>query len=131
MPHLQFDINRPLSDEEKQGFAEAVRALFSRVMDTGTDHIAVSIRQFGTHDLSLGRVTRPEQGVALVNADIREGRSLEQRRALALGLIELLDRTIGIPPAHVYVTCTEHKGEDFHLAERYLAPWNRGEDPLA
>ena len=131
MPHLQFEINRSLADVEKQDFAARVRQLFSEVMDTGTDHISISIREFGTHNLSIGRVSDPAKGIALVNADIREGRTLAQRRALALGFMELLEQVWQISREHMYVTLTEHKGEDFHLRERYLANWQEGEDPLA
>lgn len=131
MPHLQFDINRTLNDADKVSFAEQVRQLFATVMDTGTDHISISIREFGTHNLSIGRVKHPEKGVALVNADIRQGRTMEQRRTLALGFMDLLHDTWKIPKEHMYVTLTEHKGEDFHLLERYLAGWQQGEDPLA
>ncbi len=131
MPHLQFELNQRLTDSEKIAFAEQVRTLFSDVMDTGTDHISISIREFDTYNLSIGRVKEPEKGVAVVNADIREGRTMEQRRTLTLGFIELLHKLKNIPVEHIYVTLTEHKGEDFHLFEKYLASWQTGEDPLA
>lgn len=131
MPHLQFEINRRLDDDTKISFAEQVRGLFSRVMDTGTEHISISIREFGVHNLSIGRARKPEKGIALVNADTREGRTLEQRRELTLGFMDLLHATWGIPKEQMYVTLTEHRGEDFHLLERYLAGWEEGEDPLA
>ena len=131
MPHLQFEINRSLEDAEKISFAEQVRQLFSEVMDTGTDHISISIREFGTYNLSIGRVKEPHRGIAVVNADIRKGRTMESRRSLTLGFIGLLNEIWGIPKEQVYVTLTEHKGEDFHLFERYLASWQEGEDPLA
>ena len=44
MPHLQFEINREITDAEKITFSEQVRNLFSDVMDTGSDHISISIR---------------------------------------------------------------------------------------
>ena len=131
MPHLQFEINRCLTDRDKIDFAENVRELFATVMDTGTDHISISIREFGTYNLSIGRADEPEKGIALVNADIRSGRTLEQRRNLCLGFMDLLEETWDIPKEQMYVTLTEHKGEDFHLLERYLASWQEGEDPLA
>ncbi|MDT8419156.1 MAG: hypothetical protein RQ754_01880 [Desulfuromonadales bacterium] len=131
MPHLQFEINRSLNDEDKISFAEQVRQLFSETMDTGTDHISISLREFGTHNLSIGRAKEPDKGVAVVNADIREGRTIEQRRALTLGFMDLIQQKWGIPKEQMYVTLTEHKGEDFHLLERYLASWQEGEDPLA
>lgn len=130
MPHLQFEINKKITDSEKCDFAEEVRKLFSEVMDTGTDHISISIREFDTYNLSIGRVKEPEKGVAVVNADIRNGRSMEQRRALTLGFIDLLSKSMNIPEQHIYVTLTEHKGEDFHLFEKYLTSWQEGDDPL-
>ena len=67
----------------------------------------------------------------MVNADIREGRSMKQRRNLTLGFMDLMHEHWGVPKEQMYVTLTEHKGEDFHLVERYLANWQEGEDPLA
>lgn len=131
MPHLQFEFNRTLTDTQKVAFAEQVRTLFSEVMDTGTDHISISIREFGTYNLSIGRVKEPEKGVAVVNADIREGRTIEKRRTLTLGFMDLINKAFNIPVEHMYVTLTEHKGEDFHLFEKYLSSWHVGEDPLA
>ena len=131
MPHLQFEINRCLVDAEKTSFANQVRQLYSEVMDTGTDHISISIREFGTHNLSIGRAKEPQQGIVVVNADIRKGRTMQSRRTLTLGFISLLHKTWGIPKEQMYVTLTEHKGEDFHLSDKYLASWQKGEDPLA
>ena len=131
MPHLQFEFNQNLTDSQKQIFAEDVRTLFSETMDTGTDHISISIREFGTYNLSIGRVKEPEKGVAVVNADIREGRTMDKRRTLTLGFMELINKSFNIPVTNMYVTLTEHKGEDFHLFEKYLASWQTGEDPLA
>jgi phenylpyruvate tautomerase PptA (4-oxalocrotonate tautomerase family) len=131
MPHLSFEINRTIPDATKVALAQRVRKLFAEVMDTGTDHISISIHECGTHDLSLGRVTQPEKGIALIDADLRQGRTLKQRRTLALGFIDLLQELLQIPPEHVYITFTEHPGEDFHLSDRVLADWQQDEDPLA
>jgi phenylpyruvate tautomerase PptA (4-oxalocrotonate tautomerase family) len=130
MPHLQFEINRPVPDAAKVALAQRVRELFAGVMDTGTDHISISIRECALHDLSLGRVKEPEKGIALIDADVRAGRTIAQRRQLALRLIGLLQELLNIPPEHVYITYTEHPGEDFHLSDRYLADWQEDEDQL-
>jgi len=130
MPHLQIDINKNLSDETKSSIADRFKTIFSRVMDTGTDHIATTIRELGTYNLDIGRVEDHELGVALVNADIREGRDLQKRRELALGFIEILNDLVNIPVKNIYVTFTEHKGEDFHLHELYLHSWKEDDDPL-
>jgi phenylpyruvate tautomerase PptA (4-oxalocrotonate tautomerase family) len=130
MPHIQIDINKTLSVGDKQTLAREINALFAEVMATGTDHISLSLREFDTWNLSLGRVSNPEAGIAIVNADIRAGRTLQQRRSLTLGFIDILYQLLEIPQSNMYVTLTEHPGEDFHLYERYLASWQPGEDPL-
>jgi len=131
MPHLQFEINRNVTDANKATLADRVRKLFAEVMGTGTDHISISIHECGTHDLSIGRVKDPQRGVALINADLRRGRTLDQRRSLATGFIDLLHELLKIPPEHVYITFTEHPGEDFHLSDRFLQDWQQREDPQA
>ncbi len=130
MPHLQFEFNRSISDEVKQKLSANVMRLFADVMDTGTDHIGITFREVGTHALALGRVQNPEEGIAFVNADIRAGRSAEQRRQLALGFMEEIHTLCEIPHANVYVIFTEHPGESFHLYERVLSSWQVGEDPM-
>lgn len=130
MPHIQIELNRSLTDSDKRAIAEGVRQLFAEIMATGTDHISISIREFGTWNLSLGRVSQPELGIGIVNADIRAGRTPEQRRLLTVGIMDLLHQLLAIPHPHMYFTLTEHPGEDFHLHERYLASWQAGEDPL-
>ena len=94
MPHLQFELNKTLTDDQKRQLATEAKTLFARIMDTGTDHIATTIREYGTYNLDLGRVTDHTKGVALVNADLRQGRTLQQRRDLALGFIEILGRLL-------------------------------------
>ena len=131
MPHLQIDINKTLSDETKIEIVTRVKALFADVMETKTDHIATAVREHRTHNLDIGRAEDRKHGVAHINADIRLGRSLEKRRTLALGLIKVLHELAGVPVENLYVTFTEHKGEDFHLNEQYLRSWEAGEDPLA
>ena len=44
MPHLQFEINKKVSDESKEIFVNEIRKTFSEVMDTGTEHISISLR---------------------------------------------------------------------------------------
>jgi phenylpyruvate tautomerase PptA (4-oxalocrotonate tautomerase family) len=131
MPHLQFEFNRKIPDAKKQQLTANVMRLFADVMDTGTDHIGITFREVGTNGLALGRVEEPEAGIAFVNADIRSGRSPEQRRRLALGLMNEIHALCNTPVSNMYVTLTEHPGDSFHLYERVLSSWQAGEDPMA
>ena len=130
MPHLQFEINKKVSNESKEEFVKEIRATFSEIMDTGTDHIAITIREYDKYSLTIGRAN-PTDDICLMNLDIREGRTIEKRRELALKYMQIVQQNFGINPKNQYVTFTEHKGEDFHLVEKYLASWESGEDPLA
>ena len=65
-----------------------------------------------------------------MNLDIREGRTIEKRRELALKYMQIVQQNFGINPKNQYVTFTEHKGEDFHLVEKYLASWESGKTLL-
>lgn len=130
MPHLQFELNKKVSNESKEEFVKEIRESFSQIMDTGTDHIAISLREYDKYNLTIGRADINDD-ICLMNLDIREGRTIEKRRELALKYMEIVKYNFGINPTNQYITFTEHKGEDFHLVEKFLASWESGEDPLA
>jgi phenylpyruvate tautomerase PptA (4-oxalocrotonate tautomerase family) len=130
MPHLQFEVNFPVAREEKSRFAASVIRHFSEIMDTGTDHIAVTLRCYAPEDLTFGRAAASGGRTAFVNADIRLGRTKEQKRRLALAYIDEISRTWGLSREAVYVIFTEHDGEHFQLSDRVLPSWSSGEDPL-
>lgn len=130
MPHLQFEINKKVSDESKEEFVELIKKTFSEIMDTGTDHIAITLREYDKYSLTIGRADVNDD-ICLMNLDIREGRTIQKRRELALAYMDIVKETLGINTKNQYITFTEHKGEDFHLVEKYLATWQSEEDPLA
>ena len=93
MPHLQFEINKKVAEESKEDFVNEIRKVFSEVMDTGTDHIAITIREYDKYSLTIGRAS-PIDDICLMNLDIREGRTIEKRRELALKFMEIVKKTI-------------------------------------
>lgn len=130
MPHLQFEINKKFTNEIKEKFIDEIRKTFSQIMDTGTDHIAISIREYEKYNLTIGRAN-PTDDICLMNLDIREGRTIQQRRELALRYMAIVNEIFKIDNRNQYITFTQHTGEDFHLIEKYLETWASGEDPLA
>jgi phenylpyruvate tautomerase PptA (4-oxalocrotonate tautomerase family) len=130
MPHLQFEVNFPVSREEKTRFAASAIRHFAEIMDTGTDHVAVTLRCYAAEDLTFGRAAASGGRTAFVNADIRLGRTREQKRRLALAYVDEIARTWGVAREAVYVILTEHDGENFQLSDRVLPSWSAGEDPL-
>jgi phenylpyruvate tautomerase PptA (4-oxalocrotonate tautomerase family) len=130
MPHLRFDVNFDVAAAEKARFAAAIIRHFSEIMDTGTDHIAVALDCHGRGDLVFGRAAAGDGRTALVSADIRVGRTRDQKRRLALAFIDEIAATWGVAREAVYVVYTEHDGEHFQLSDRVLPSWTAGEDPL-
>ncbi|MDT8440109.1 MAG: hypothetical protein RQ723_00435 [Desulfuromonadales bacterium] len=130
MPHLQFELNFTPDPAEKRAFAAAVKQHFATIMSTGTDHIGITFRCYAPGDLVFGRAGE-EGRIAFLNADIRVGRTAEQKRRLSLAIMAELEQRWQMPQAHVYVIYTEHDGPDFQLSDRVLPSWQTGEDPLA
>ncbi|WP_320035583.1 tautomerase [Halarcobacter sp.] len=129
MPHLQFEINKKIENNIKEQFIADIQNTFAQVMETKTDHIAISIREYDKYSISIGRANSLDD-ICLMNLDIREGRTIEQRRELALRFMDIVYTLFKVDNKNQYITFTEHKGEDFHLVEKYLSEWKIGEDPL-
>jgi len=129
MPHLQFELNFTPQQDEKASFADAVREHFATIMNTGTDHIGITFRCYRHGDLVFGRAGS-DGPIAFLNADIRLGRSAEQKRRLALAIMSEIGGHWQVPEEHVYIVYTEHDGPDFQLSDRVLPSWRPGEDPL-
>jgi len=131
MPHLQFELNFPAEAAAKRRFAGAIVRRFAEIMDTGTDHIGVTLRTFGRDDMTFGRAEGADGRILFANADIRVGRTRDQKRRLALAFMSEAEQAFGLSQRSVYVVYTEHDGEHFQLCDRVLPSWTAGEDPLA
>ena len=130
MPYLQFDISKKLTKNNKRVLIRNIKNIFSKVMDTETYHIAISIREFAQSSICLGRAKKNED-VCLMNLDIRKGRSKKQKRKLVTQYMKLFDELLKINKKNQYVVITEHKGTDFNLFEGSLRTWVKNDDPLS
>ena len=128
MPHLQFELNFSPAADEKRRFAEAVKNHFAEIMSTGTDHIGITYRCYQQDDLVFGRAG--DGPIAFLNADIRLGRTADQKRRLALAIMDEIGVRWGMARESIYIVYTEHDGPDFQLSDRVLPSWQAGEDPL-
>ena len=129
MPHLQFDVNKKLNNEQRKVFVEYVKRVFSETMRTGVNHIAVSLREFPKFSLALGRAGLGDF-VCFMNLDLRNGRTNKQKRELAIKYMEGVKEILGIKLNNQYVTYTSHPGNDFNLYERSLKDWTDNDNPL-
>ena len=128
MPHLQFDINKKLDEGVKHKFISFVEHSFSEIMETGTDHIAISIREQEKSNLSLGRANKNED-VCLMNLDIRSGRKKKKIEELIKTLMVGVNKIFKIKVSNQYTTITNHPGDEFNLFEKSLSNWKANDDP--
>jgi phenylpyruvate tautomerase PptA (4-oxalocrotonate tautomerase family) len=127
MPLLSFIVDESRSAEEKRTFAGQVADLYAEHMETGTGHIAVEIREVEPGGLWLGRADDPEAGHLFCDADIREGRSADQRRAFALAVMDLAAERWALPEANLKVVFSEHAGPEMMGVDRVGSEWTSGE----
>ena len=128
MPHLQFEINKKLEKKSKQEFIIFIEKNFSKIMQTGTDHIAITIREFEKENVSLGRVKNNDH-VCLMNLDIRLGRTKKQKLELVKTFIAGVEKFFEINKNNQYVTFTNHQGIEFNFYEKSLSNWVKNDDP--
>tara|TARA_B100000886_G_scaffold330117_1_gene280232 strand:+ start:2222 stop:2617 length:396 start_codon:yes stop_codon:yes gene_type:complete len=128
MPHLQFEINAQLNSSQKKTFNKIILSEFSRIMKTGTDHIAISIREFSQQSLTLGRAEENDI-VCLMNLDIRSGRTNKQKKQLIESYTNAVSEIFGVKKKNQYITFSEHPGIDFNFYEKSLQNWIENDNP--
>ena len=126
MPHLQFEINKKLKKNCKQKFIAFIEESFSKIMQTGTDHIAITLRELEKENISLGRVHKNDT-LCLMNLDIRSGRSKEQKIELVKTFMHGVEKFLKINKNNQYITFTNHKGIEFNFYEKSLSDWVKSE----
>lgn len=129
VPHLQFDINKRVDSLKKKEFLDKVETIFSQIMQTGNEHIAISFRELDQYSLQLGR-SKNSDYICLINLDIRKGRSQSQKRKLVRSYMNLVTEYFDVETTNQYVTLTDHNGEDFNLYEKSLMDWKKNDKPI-
>ena len=95
-------------------------------MQTGTDHIAITLRELEKENISLGRVHKNDT-LCLMNLDIRSGRSKKQKIELVKTFMHGVEKFLKINKNNQYITFTNHKGIEFNFYEKSLSDWVKSE----
>jgi phenylpyruvate tautomerase PptA (4-oxalocrotonate tautomerase family) len=114
MPSLQLDVPTRLEVATKRLLAKRFGLVYATTMDADPNLVTVSI-----HDLGEGSVWRCSADEphphSQIMCDVRRGRSVETRAALARQLIEICNEVLGLDPRSVKVEFTQHSGDEmFH-----------------
>ena len=124
MPVLRFDTTLSPSPERREEFTEFVTNRYVAEMETTAGHVAVVVREHDRSAMSLGRgVPGP---LLFLDAEIREGRPFEYKRAFALAVMEHAVESFGVPEPNCKVVFTEHAGEEMMGIDRVGGDWKAG-----
>lgn len=125
MPYLALDTTYDPTDEERRAFTGGVTDQYTEEMATSAGHVAVTIRDHPSAAMSIGRAV--DGPIAVLDADIRRGRSFDRRRSFALAVIDWLDEEWDILRPNLKVAFTEHEGDQLMGADRVGGEWSPGE----
>lgn len=125
MPYLQLDVNDHYPTAPKQLLAKRRGDIYAAIMQAEVKRITVAIRELGE-----GAVWRCGDGdpvpAALLMCDIRRGRDVETRAALAEALIACCMEVLGLEM--VNVEFTQHAGDEMYhpLLGGWSGEWEVG-----
>ena len=126
MPHLALDTTYEPTATERHACTDAITERYVDLMATTDGHVAVTIREHEPGAMSLGRAV--EGPIAVLDADIRRGRSAARRRSFALAVVDWLEANWDLPRPNVKVVFTEHDGAEMMGADRVGGEWTPGDE---
>lgn len=122
MPVLSISSTADPDAATKASFFDELAVLYAEVMESQTSFVSIKFHPISEGDLWLGRAD-PESDIVLVEADVREGRPVSQRRKFALECMEKFHAEWEIPHSNMKVVFTEHEGVEMMGYERVGDDW--------
>lgn len=130
VPYLQLDVPGHYATDAKRRLAATMSATYSTMMSVDIRRISVAIRELGEGGLwrTLEVGGRPEPAAVLM-LDIRRGRTVELRLAVAKALCAHCVEILGLSQDRLNVEFTQHSGDEmYHPALGGFSPdWESGE----
>ena len=115
MPVIRVEVPSGTPVDTQQIIRTGVKAAVLRTLapkETKYDYVAV--REV------VGEIG---DGVPLVEVDLRPGREPERKKALVDAIVEILNDTMGVAAADVYVLFRENPAENHYCGGSPLPPW--------
>ena len=125
MPYLALDTTHAPTDDERRACTEAITERYVEEMATTAGHVAVTVRDHPPAAMTLGRAV--DGPIAVLDADVRRGRSLDRRRSFALSIVDWLETNWDVPRPNVKIAFTEHDGDQLMGADRVGGEWSPDE----
>lgn len=128
MPYLHFDLPRRYPADVKRALAARLGALYAEIMQTTPGIVKVSFRELGADNLF--RCGAPDGGVEPVvvgQCDIRRGRPVEQRAALAAAIVDACADLLEIGSTQIELEFTQHTGDEMYRRGSFASDWSAAE----
>ena len=115
MPVIRLEVPTGTPADTQEAIRIAVKAAVLKTLapkQTKYDYVAV--REV---------VAKIGDGVPLVEIDLRPGREPERKKALVDAIAEILNDTMGVDAADIYVVFRENPAENHYCGGEPLPPW--------
>ncbi len=117
MPLVRVDIPEGASDAVKGRLRLAIRDAIEAALDPKiTKYIYVSVRE------AFGEIGH---GLPTVSVDLRPGREVERKAALAKGIAGTFEAALGVPESEIYLLFRESPAGDHWCGGEPLPEWTR------
>ena len=128
MPYLHFDLPARYPGEVKRALAARLGELYAEIMQTSPSIVKVGFQELGEENLF--RCGAPDGGVEPVvvgQCDIRRGRPVEQRAALAAAIVAACSEALGLDAALIELEFTQHAGDEMYRRGAFARDWAEDE----
>src|SRR5262245_1586352 len=115
MPYLQLDLPNQYAAETKRRLARRLGDLYCDMMQARPGIVEVGFRELGPDNLWKTGGIEPRRGVAVIQCDIRRGRTAAQREAVARAIVALCEEELAIPAADIVLEFTQHTPDEWFI----------------
>jgi len=126
MPYLHLDLPGTYDANTKRRLARRLGDTYCEIMQAKPGIVSVGFRELGSNNLwkTGGIEPRP---VAVIQCDIRRGRTAEQIRAVGRAIVALCEDELSIPATDIVVEFTQHTAEEWYVSGVEIKEWQPGE----
>src|SRR5215211_3659025 len=97
MPYLHFDLPARYPAEVKRALAARLGELYAEIMQTSSSIVKVGFRELGAENLfRCGAADGGVEPVVVGQCDVRRGRPIEQRAALAAAIVAACSEALDV-----------------------------------
>ena len=128
MPYLHFDLPGRYPTEVKRTLATRLGALYAEIMETSPSIVKVGFRELGAENLfRCGAPGGEVEPVIVGQCDIRRGRPVEQRAALAAAIVGACAEAFGVEASAIELEFTQHAGDEMYRRGAFAGDWSADE----